>query len=218
MAELKDAKVIGIWGRRGSGKSTKAKELMRGYSRIVVYDPLLEYHKEGCRVVSDVRGMVQAIKRGWLRGFKIAYQPDLNANHVHELAEVSRILMRVQEPYHGGKTSHKILLVVEEASLSVPNQNRPEIRPFLNLCNVGRHWGIEIMGISQRIAEVHTTFRGNAAENYFFGQSGAADIQAATRLLDRQYATELSSLKTHEFLHLADGKVTRGRNRVKAKL
>lgn len=66
---IKDAKIIGIWGRRGSGKSTRAKMLIKGNNRLVVYDPILEYGKEGCQVVNSIKNMLIAIKKRLAKWF-----------------------------------------------------------------------------------------------------------------------------------------------------
>lgn len=205
---IKDAKIIGIWGRRGSGKSTRAKMLIKGNNRLVVYDPILEYGKEGCQVVNSIKNMLIAIKKGWQNGFKIAYQPGQDDDHVDNLAKICEYLTKVQQPYFEERDNRKITFVIEEMSLSVPNRNDPRLNKMLNLCNIGRHYGLEVIGISQRLAEVHTTFRSNTHENYFFALSSAVDINAAAQIIGKSHAEQLLTVPTHCGFKFCDGKLT----------
>lgn len=211
---IKDAKITGIWGRRGTGKSTCAKDLIDNTRRLIVYDPLFEYGQEKCAIVSSIEKMIIAIKKGWYTGFRIAYQPETGSNHVNNLAQICKYLLRVQQPYREEMINEKITLVIEEMSLSVPNQNRPELRNFLDTCNIGRHYGIEIIGISQRPAEVHTTFRSNATDNYFFALGTAVDIDAAAKIIGKENAQKLTLAPTHCGLLSENGVVKAFRNRL----
>lgn len=209
---IKDAKIIGIWGKRGSGKSTRAKMLIKNLDRLVVYDPVLEYNKEKCIVVNSIKNLLIAIKRGWKSGFRIAFQPDESADHVQNVADLCTYLTKVQQPYFDEKTNDKITFLIEEMSLSVPNKNDPRLSKILNLCNIGRHYGLEVIGISQRLAEVHTTFRGNTYENYFFALKGAVDIDAAAKILGKEKAERLLSVPVHCGLHELNGEITAIKN------
>lgn len=203
----KDAKIIGIWGRRGSGKSTRAKEIIKNVNRLVVYDPILEYHKEGCIIVNNIKDMLILIKKHWIKGFKITYQPDDNDDHVENVSKLCEILKKIQKPYFDEKLDLKITFVIEEMSLSVPNRNDPRLNQILNMCNIGRHYGIEIIGISQRLAEVHTTFRSNTFENYFFALASAVDINAASQIIGKDNAQLLLKTEPHCGLKFSNGDI-----------
>lgn len=204
---MKDAKIIGIWGKRGSGKSTRAKMLIKGVDRLVVYDPILEYGRENCQVVTTIKALLIAIRKGWQKGFRIAYQPGTGDDHVENVAQLCEYLTAVQEPYFNDKDNRKIVFVIEEMSLSVPNRNDPRLQKILNMCNIGRHYGIEIIGISQRLAEVHTTFRANTYDNYFFGLANATDIEAAAKIINKENAQRLLSVPVNCGLLFNNGKI-----------
>lgn len=209
---IKDAKITGIWGRRGTGKSTCVKKLIKTIDRFIVYDPLYEYDKENCKVVSSIKQMLILIKKGWTKGFKIAYQPETGTDHIENIAEICKYLLKVQQPYKDERIDKKITLIVEEMSLSVPNRNEPRIKTFLDTCNIGRHYGIEIIGTSQRLAEVHTTFRSNAIENYFFALGAAVDIDAAAKIIGKDNAQKLISAPVHCGLYFNNGNITAFKN------
>ena len=52
---------------------------------------------------------------------------------------------------------------------------------FAEMCSRGRHYGLDMIGVSQRIAEVSTRFRGNCSETVVFRQKGPRDNKATVR-------------------------------------
>lgn len=209
----KDAKIIGVWGGRGSGKSTRIKELVKYESRVIAVDPVGEYHEAGFQSYKTHQGLYKALRAAWNTGFKFALDvsehPDMQASFL----KLSRDLRQIQRPYYDGKDSRKITLVVDEMSLLVPNRAMSaNERDFLMMINVGRHYGVEIIGASQRLAQVHTDFRGNCAENYYFRTTAHVDKNAARQILGPTKADELALLQPHEYIHMADGQISKGVN------
>jgi len=209
----KDAKIIGVWGGRGSGKSTRIKELVKQNHRVIVADPIGEYGEAGFQSYKTHEGLYKALKGAWNSGFRMALDisehPDMQASFLR----LSRDLRQIQKPYYDGKDSRMITLVVDEMSLLVPNRSMAAGETdFLMLCNVGRHYGIEIIGASQRLAQVHMDFRGNCAENYYFRTTAHVDKQAARQILGPSHADELAGLSPHEYLHFKDGQIISGVN------
>lgn len=214
MAFKKDAKIIGIWGGRGSGKSTRTKELIAALDRVIVVDPIGDYAKEkGFREFRTLQGMYRAIRAGWNTGFKCCLNLAGTEDPEATLLALSRDLFLIQRPYYEGKDKRKITLVVEEMSVLVPNITKAKNdRAFLQLCNLGRHYGVEIIGVSQRMAQVHTDFRGNTAEDYFFRLRAEVDYNSAAQLLGRAHVDTLRGLSAHQFIHFKDGEVKKGIN------
>jgi len=112
-------------------------------------------------------------------GFKIAYRPP-PAMESAALSGLCRLLMRAQQPFQDGASTKGMTLVVEELNLAFPVAGGSARCPgFAAICSRGRHWGIEVFGISQRIAEIDTRFRGNCTETVAFRQKGARDRDTA---------------------------------------
>jgi DNA helicase HerA-like ATPase len=217
MSAGKTAGRIGVWGRSGSGKSSYVKALIRDRPRVVIFDPLDEYAAElrgfkRCASVEDVRrGMVAA----W-SGFRLAYVPPAG-READRLSALCELLRYAQEPYRAGKSRAGLTLVVEEMNASFPVHGGAERAPgFAELCSRGRHYGIELIGVAQRIAEVSTRFRGNATQTVVFPQSGPRDLAAAKDALGWVTQNQLRRLVPHRYL-IADGsgEVKEGENRVK---
>lgn len=204
---------IAIFGRSQSGKSTRARELLESADRVIIYDTLHEYSSP-YQVVRSIPELVRSISRHLQIGkYKIALQPSANANHLEQVSLLSRTLFELQEGFKTGLHALDVWLLVEEMSVSVPNVRSRENQAFVNLVNMGRHYGVSIIGTSQRPAEVSTNFRGNATDTYIFGLSDACDYDAIAAKVGRDWAAKLKSMKTHEYLHHHDGEVVTGKNK-----
>lgn len=211
---MKDAKCIALYGRRGSGKTTKARALMRGYSRVIVFDAVGEFAREaGFTSALERRDLWAAVKTRWRKGWKIAYQPGGSGDFAGELHRLSDQLWRVMAGYESGAYPHKVLLVVEEANLAFPSERLPaDKRGFLRLVLQGRHRGIEIMAITQRPALIHPDFRGNVSETFCFALEDENDKRVIERKIGRDGGQVLRSLPNHSYLQIAGGDYKKGKN------
>lgn len=199
---------IGVWGRSGSGKSSYVKARLRGARRVVIFDPLAEYQAEGFRVVDTLEGLRVAMRDNW-PGFRLAYVPPAG-KEPQALSALSRLLMAAQEPFRASGRGAGITLVVEEMNLAFPVAGGVERAPgFADICSRGRHYGIEVIGVSQRIAEVATRFRGNCTETVVFPQKGPRDRMAAAAELGTDQAA-VAQLENLHYLHERAGTVTPG--------
>ena len=207
----KDAEHIGIWGRTKSGKSTRARELIKAKKRLLVFDGMDEYGALAPVRVESVAGLRKAIRAGWKRGFKIRYCFGDDADAVKELDGVARALKQVQQPYKTFKDNRKITFLVEEMAECFPNVRRPA-SDFGGLCHRGRHFGIELIGVSQRMADVSTVFRGCTSEDYFFPPRASVDIDAAVMLIGKDNRAGLQKLVNHQFYSFKGGELKTGKN------
>ena len=215
MSANSNAGRIGVWGRSGSGKSTYVKRLIRGRRRLVIFDPLAEYGPElAIRSVEHRRAdslddVRKAIASDWT-GFRVAYVPPAG-KEAQALSALSKLLMAAQKPFKDGRSRMGLTLVVEEMNLSFPVSGGAQKAPgFADICSRGRHYGIEVIGVSQRIAEVATRFRNNCTETVVLAQKGPRDIDAAAAEIggDRRLVTGLQNL---EYIHEKAGQITRGK-------
>ena len=197
-------KRVGIFGKSGCGKSTLAKQMTAGMERLVVYDTLCEYEENGCDIVHSVIDLLKKMKK---RRFKIAYQPSIDVEHEKELRKVAEALLLVQKPYCEGKIFPQTTLLIEEMSLSVPNKTGGDVRIIQNLSNMGRHYGINLIGVSQRPANVNVTFRASLTEFYFFSLVNKNDIDEVAGIIGRENAEILKKLPNHQAFRYSDGKI-----------
>lgn len=211
----KAALKIGVWGGTGSGKSTRVKEIIARNNRVIVIDPIGDYqHEKGFKNYKTLKGLYGAIREQWNTGFRVVLSVQRGQNPQGVLEQLSEGLFKIQKPYYENKPCKEITLVVEEMSLSYPERTLGKNeRSFLELVNLGRHYGIEIIGVSQRIAEVKKNFVGNCSEHYFFRLGSASDRNAVTGIIGAEHKQALTALQTHEYLHFSQGVVTKGKNK-----
>lgn len=211
MSAASDAARIGVWGASGSGKSSYVKRELKSAKRLVVFDPLDEYGPlmKG-RASSSSLDQVKAIMRADFTGFRVAYVPP-SGREPAALSALCRLLMFAQQPFKDGQSTLGLTLVVEEMNLSFPVHGGAEKAPgFAEICSRGRHYGITVYGLSQRIAEVSTRFRGNCTETVVLRQQGPRDISAA---MDATGATkgQITALKNLDFIRAKNGDLRGGR-------
>lgn len=212
---IKDAGCELVIGARGRGKSTKTKLLIKALKRVVVYDPMGEYARiDIYKRCGSIKEVMDALKRGWKRGFKIAYVPV--GDHAQCLHDLCKLLMHVQKPYFDEKDTRQMTLVVEEMNLSFPvTKLSPALYGMQMMTLQGRHYGINVIGVTQRPAEVSATYRGNCECIYVFGLAQGMDFKAVSDTIGREHETKVRALKQHEFLKWqSDGRVELGKNRL----
>jgi DNA helicase HerA-like ATPase len=199
---------IGVWGASGSGKSALVKGLLRVRKRVIVFDPLDEYSKEGFQRVTTGEAARLAMIRDW-KGFRIAMVPQAGYE-ARFLNQISKLLLAAQEPYRKGAFKAQATFAVEEMNLSFPVHGGSSRAPsFADICSRGRHYGIEVFGLSQRIAEVDTRFRGNCTETYVLRQQGARDVDAAS-VVTGATKQRVSGIKNLQYLHEKNGEIREG--------
>lgn len=209
----KNAEIVAVFGRRGSGKSTLTRELLMRHARIVVFDPIGDYARmpgfKGCAHVGELATALNR-SRG-ARGFKLAYTPPAGreAEALHHVAEM---LWQLQRGYFEERDAREAMLVVEEMDLSFPaNGLRAELGGFKRAILQGRHAGINIVGVTQRPALVSPTLRSNARRSYIFALADHVDYAAMGRQIGPEHVAELRALKPFHYLMFEDGQLTRGR-------
>ncbi|KLN61313.1 hypothetical protein WH96_06585 [Kiloniella spongiae] len=216
----KGAERIGVYGGSGSGKSTRTKKLIKDRKRVLIFDPTGEYqHEPGFIQVGrspnevDLQRAIAANRRG----FRIAYQCSAQ-NRPMQLHRLCLILMDIQKKVFE-KVSYTaadmVTLVVEEMNAGLPNHNLPsEIYGMFEVCARGRHYGIEVIGVAQRLAGIHADFRGNTTEVYILRPGDDVNDRAKTvGLLGTQYKDKIDELQPLEYFHKKNGVVTRGKDK-----
>ena len=206
---MSNAGRIGVWGASGSGKSAYVKQQIKGRKRLIVFDPLEEYAalcKTSCKTVDEVR---KAMRADW-HGFTISFVPPAG-QEPRALSSLCKLILAAQQPYKTTGKGAGVTLVVEEMNLSFPVHGGADKAPgFAEVCSRGRHYGVEVFGVSQRIAEVSTRFRGNCTETVVLRQQGPRDLNAASEAIGGM-KSEIAGLQNLHFIHERQGTTKTGR-------
>lgn len=210
-AESGQAQRVGIFGASGCGKTTKARELIKGLNRVVFFEPLADdvrrLQKDGYSVICTFPELCRQIRLKFSRGFKLVYFPAVG-NEEQQLSDISNWLMNVQSGFGFSHAAH-ITLVVDELDLSFPtgaSLKNPK-NGFKNLCCRGRHTGIHIVGLSQRMHLIDNVFRANCSAVYLFRHSEPADIDVGLKILGREYRQTFTGLDNFQYVYKSGNKI-----------
>ena len=204
----KQAEQLGFWGVKGSGKTSKMIELMSNTNRQIYLDSMGNTHIKGATRLKTLRGVLTHIKKNWHKGYKIVIDvPNGNRKQacMDFMHEFIKVMFRVQKPYYNSKkgiAGFEIDLVIDEAHKFFPLHGlKDEYYLFCeDLFTLGRHYGLNILGGSQRLAQVNTAFRGNCTQQFFFAQGDHNDIEAVRKSTGLK-ADDIRDIKQFEFLH-----------------
>jgi len=175
--------------------------LTKGLQRVVFFDPLGDFVKGAQVVTGGYDALRTALIRSYATGFRISYRPTFGEEE-KELSKLSKLLVLLQYGY-GRAHFAKITLVVDELDEGYPSgiSQRDKKNGFSYLCKRGRHFGINLIGCSQRTAQVDVCFRGNLTGLYLFRHVDPVDTDKALQMLGREYAADFRALNDREYIY-----------------
>jgi len=156
---------IVINGKRGFGKTTKARNLIKHIKKektkaIIVLDPLNEY--DGDYEITDIDLF-----------YSMIFDSGLDIGKIYVLkfrrkAELYEVIDYIQ-------SAHDVYLVIEEASIvTSPHFISEELSDIVNL---GRHSNINYMAVCRRPAEISRELTSQAHTIISFRQTEKRDVQ-----------------------------------------
>lgn len=196
-----DSRRIGIFGASGSGKTTKALEIVKDCRRLIVFDTLDDFVGKFSRF-TDLDRMKIFLIKNYAKGFRAAYVPPAGSEP-RALSDLCMFLKQLQSGYKFNKFASKITLFVDELNLSFPlgyTRNKPE-NGFCFLCNQGRHYGINVVACSQRMSLVDMPFRANLSDMFVYRMADYNDVKNATAMLGAPYRQKILDLKNYEYIY-----------------
>ena len=220
---MKEARHICVYGASGSGKTFYALNLIKGAKRVIAFDPMGEFSgKHRFKAVScDGRSwrkeLLAYMQANWSKGFQIALTYDTSPALVGH--EVYTFLKAVQKSYLDGKSLDKVVVVLEEADQLIPNQSLPaEISSLqIGAPTKARHYGIDLLVLTQRPQLITTTMRDNSQAQVFFrlgsrsAQQFCGDELAGAANTEHNVAwwrSQLAGLTTGQHWILRNGQVS----------
>lgn len=180
-------RIVGIVGRKGSGKSTRTATLLKYVPRILVWDPMADHRpllpdsiESLDDELYDYLGEASETDR-----FACSFVPgnDLEAEFEH----VCQIVYE-----HGN-----MLFVVEEAPLVCRAGYMPPA--FGRIVRTGRHQRIDLLWTAQRASEVSRTLTSATDLWLFYSQTEPRDLDAIAERCGREVAGRVASLGLHDF-------------------
>ncbi|UTV53231.1 hypothetical protein [Burkholderia arboris] len=170
MSTANNARIIAVIGASGNGKGIYVKERLRKWRGSILVWSVLERTDDYASViggerVDSITALVAAIKAGRKR---IVFVPTTGDGKAMK-AQFDRFC-RIAWELRGW------CVVVEELSrVTMPSWAPPA---WKNLSTAGRHQGLEIIGTSQRPAQIDKDFLGNCSEIRCYGLVYPEDAKA----------------------------------------
>ena len=195
------ARRIGIFGASGSGKTTKALDLVAKVNRLIAFDPLDDLTQIKTRI-SDLEYLKKFVLKNYAKSFRVRFVPNL-AKAKEQLSEISLFLRELQAGYKFNRHNALVTLFVDELDTSFPlniSRSMGE-NGFYFLCCRGRHYGINIVGNSQRMSLVDLPFRANLSDLFVFRLADFNDIKAATQMLGTPYRQRIIDLTNFKYIY-----------------
>ena len=210
----KDAEIAAVFGSRGSGKSTMARHIVKSHKRVLVLDPTNDWQSEGpYKPVDNIADLARMLRAAWKRKtFRIVYNVP-HGRYPEALHHVSNLLCQYQQAYFDHADDRKLTLVVEEMAEAYSNAaaNRRDLPGFSKVVLQGRHYGLEVVGVSQRPHDIAARFRDNAATVYVFALVDHNSRDAIARMTGPEYREQIRTLANYRFLKIRGGDVSTGR-------
>lgn len=184
MSEVQN-QIVGIVGRKGTGKSSYLQALLRYCPRFLVFDVMAEHVKQDGNRLESSAQLAHFLR--WSREqekFAGFYIPDGALDE--EIEEVSRLI------YARGR----LCFACEE----VPLYTQPGYMPplFGKLIRTGRHHQIDIAWTAQRAAEVPKTLTALTDIWILFSQVEPRDLAALADRCGRDAADRVAGLGLHD--------------------
>ena len=212
----KDASVTGVYGRRGSGKTTWLERELKPCRRLIAVTPIVDdFTGRTYQHVATMGELVTVLRHRWngRAGFRIVYRPEIEDDAmVERLHTLSKIVRKVQQPYAERRDSRQITLAVDELNLAYPHSPPRGLDAFTWSVLQGRHWGVNVYGATQRPTDVNPKFRGNCDRVICFPLADDRSIKAVTDVAGSRHKEALQALENHRYLELVNGAATAGRN------
>lgn len=158
-------KVILILGKVGSGKSTLAKRIIRGYSRVIVFDTLEEYHN----------GIVLHSFDEFLRFFREETPQDFFCVLRFRGYSKDDTLRQYEYAARCVEVIGNCLLVLEECERFINSYDQDG--SLNDLISFGRHQQVSILAIGRRPTEIPIDMRAAFTSVISFRQTEPNDLR-----------------------------------------
>lgn len=183
-------RIVGIAGRKGSGKSTVAREILEHCDRLFMLDMMGEHvwiPEKFERLDDAVIFLLESPNRGqfWARYIP---QDDDEDGLEAEFSEICSIV------YDQGN----MLLAVEE----VPSVSSPNYAPrkFSKLIRLGRHRNVSIVYTAQRLGECPRKLTAATDVFVLFNTTEPLDLDAIAKRCGQEIARKVTELGLHGFI------------------
>jgi hypothetical protein len=180
-------KIVGVAGRKGSGKSTKAREILERCDRLFLFDSMGEHTWIPTRCENLDEATVEILESPYKKEFLVSLVPQGDEIEP-EFIEVCG------ECYDAGN----MMFAVEE----VPMLTKPGFMPrrFNKMVRLGRHRNVSILYTAQRLSECPRALTSATDIFVLFCHAEPRDLDAIAERCGREVSEKVQNLGAHGFL------------------
>lgn len=190
MAEEIQNRIVGIIGRKGTGKSTLLVDLLQREPRVLVWDPMAEHGEWLPNEVESAIGVRDFFHWARKRKFWAAgYVPG---------AELEPEFEELSDLYYSAAPAGSRVFAVEEVPLVCSPSYLP--KKFGKLVRTGRHRQIDLYWTAQRAGEVSRTLTSLTDEFVLFSQTEPRDLDAIAARCGAETANRVAQLGRHDHI------------------
>lgn len=188
-------RIVGCAGRKGTGKSTKAKQILQAMAifhpasiRLFIYDTMGEHHWCPDSFEELDHAVIYLMESFSYDSFVARYIPETD----DEEADFSEICNVVYE--QGNMT----FLVEEVAMLGCSANHSP--KKFKRLMRLGRHRNVDMLYTTQRLEEIPVSLRSATDVFILFAHSEPRALDAIADRCGVEVMKKVEAFQGHEFL------------------
>jgi len=192
--------IVVILGKKGSGKTVMAREIVKGQSRLVVYDPMRQFSDCGA-VITSRASLIRYLWENRRGRFRAVYQPHIGLDDRdvvrEEFREVCRYMNAIQN----------VWFMVDEIDNCLDPRDRQN-GYFKNIVQRGRHDRISIVATTIRYTDVQRGLTAQADKIICFHTHEPSDIEYF-RAYFGALADDLPMLPPYHFVMYEKGQASR---------
>jgi len=201
MTKLPDSPITVVLGQRGSGKTSWVKKQLPALPRFVLWNTVNDDYT-GFEIVSDTEALFEYV---WKRRDSIL---QVVINYLEEKGEEDKEAEGFAFVCKLVEAVENVCFIVEEVDTYATSATIPyELKRLLK---IGRHYGVSMIAVSRRPAEINRLITSQAQRFICFKTIEPNDVRYLRSIIGEP-ATELPQIPLLEYLDWKHGLVEKGK-------
>jgi len=195
-----DAPITVVLGQRGSGKTSWVKQQLPAFPRFILWNTVNDDYT-GFEIVNDTESLFEYV---WRKRNGIC---QVIVNYLEEKGQEDKELEGLIFTCNVAEAMENICFIIEEIDTYATTQTMPyELKRLLK---IGRHYGVSMIAVSRRPAEINRLITSQAQRFICFKTIEPNDVRYLTSIIGES-ARELPEIPPLYYLDWKHGQVEKG--------